>query len=353
MATGTPAPLLSAAELALVNRFQHGMPACARPFAAMGAALGCSEGQVLAQLQVLQQRGVLARVGPVFEHRRAGASSLVAMRVPPQRLLQVAAHVNGYAEVNHNYERENPFNLWFVVTAPQQARLDMVLDRIRARTGLAPLSLPMVHGFHIDLGFPLALTPTGRVAVASQDAAGPQPLPCAPVTGAPLDERAQRQLRRALEEGLPLQPRPYQALAARADVAEVDVIAQVQAWQADGLFRRLGLVVRHHALGISANLMLVMDVADDAVMATGNRLAAEPGVTLCYWRRRHLPQWRYNLYCMIHGHERAAVQQRAEQLLLAHGLAQRPHALLFSARVFKQRGGRYVARTREPEPAHG
>ena len=143
----------------LIDRFQHGLPLCAEPYAAMARELDCSEAAVLDALALLQQADALSRVGPVFEHSRAGASTLVALAVPEERLEQVAAQVNQHPEVNHNYLREHRYNLWFVLTAPHRAQIDQVLAQIAAETGLAPLDLPMQRVYRIDLGFPLGDTP--------------------------------------------------------------------------------------------------------------------------------------------------------------------------------------------------
>ncbi|GGH96093.1 Lrp/AsnC family transcriptional regulator [Pseudomonas fluvialis] len=143
----------------LIDRFQHGLPLCAEPYAAMARELDCSEAAVLDALALLQQADALSRVGPVFEHSRAGASTLVALAVPEERLEQVAAQVNQHPEVNHNYLREHRYNLWFVLTAPHRAQIDQVLAQIAAETGLAPLDLPMQRAYRIDLGFPLGDTP--------------------------------------------------------------------------------------------------------------------------------------------------------------------------------------------------
>ena len=83
-----------------------------------------------------------------------------------------------------------------------------------------------------------------------------------------------------------------------------------------GIISRFGLIIRHRALGISANAMLVWDIGDEAVDAIGERFAAEPFVTLCYRRPRRLPDWPYNLFCMVHGRDRATVRS-------AGGLARR------------------------------
>jgi DNA-binding Lrp family transcriptional regulator len=150
---------LDALSRRLIERFQHGMPLCAEPYRAMADALGCGEAEVLACLERLHAAGGLSRVGPVFEHSRAGASTLVALAVPPARLEQVAERINGYPEVNHNYLREHRYNLWFVLTGPDRAHLDRLLEEIAADTGLTPLDLPMRSAYRIDLGFPLGDQP--------------------------------------------------------------------------------------------------------------------------------------------------------------------------------------------------
>ena len=142
---------LSALEKTLLNDFQRGLPVSATPFAEVAAQAGVSEDEVIATLQSLQQRGLVSRVGPVFAPRRAGASTLAAMAVPLAELERVAAVVSGFPEVNHNYQREHAFNLWFVVTAPGQALVEQVLADIEAATGLPVLDLPLEHSFYINV----------------------------------------------------------------------------------------------------------------------------------------------------------------------------------------------------------
>ena len=143
----------------LIERYQHGMPLCAEPYRAMAEALGCDEQALLDCLRRLQERDALSRIGPVFEHSRAGASTLVALAVPEARLEQVAARISQYPEVNHNYRREHRYNLWFVLTGPDRASLDRLLAEIETDTGLAPLDLPMEQSYRIDLGFSLENLP--------------------------------------------------------------------------------------------------------------------------------------------------------------------------------------------------
>ena len=167
-----------------------------------------------------------------------------------------------------------------------------------------------------------------------------------------LNDLQAMQLRRLLEAGLPLAARPYQVLAERLGASEAAVLEQVRQWSESGLFRRVGLVIKHRAMGFRANAMLVMDIPDEQVDEVGRKLGEAAGVNLCYQRPRRLPDWPYNLFCMVHGRERQQVCELIDALLAEHGLSDAPHQLLFSTRAFKQCGGRY-APPAALEHAHG
>lgn len=147
---------LTVAERRLLNDYQQRFPLSPTPFEEIAADLGTSPEPVLAQLQALLDAGAVSRVGPVIAPHSIGASCLAALSVPDQSLDAVAELVSGYREVNHNYEREHRFNLWFVVTADDAERLEAVLDDIEKRVGTPILRLPMLEAYHIDLGFELS-----------------------------------------------------------------------------------------------------------------------------------------------------------------------------------------------------
>lgn len=161
-----------------------------------------------------------------------------------------------------------------------------------------------------------------------------------------MNER-ERQVLGVLQDGLPLVRRPYQALGQCIGVSEAEVIACLQQLLIDGVIKRLGVVVRHRQLGYTANAMTVWDIPDAQVDAIGQRLSVYPFVTLCYRRPRRLPEWRYNLFCMIHGRDRAEVRGQVQQLVTELALHTVAHEILFSRRCFKQCGARYVGKRDE------
>lgn len=317
---------LDPTDLCLLDEFQRALPLVPRPFAAIGAQLGLDEGQVIARLAAMQAAGRVARVGATVRPNTAGASTLAALAVPDGRMDRVAAIVGAEPGVNHSYEREGDHNLWFVATAPDGPGLDALLARIGARSGLPVLDLRLVRAFNIDLGFRLSDAPSAMAPDRPAD------------TG--ILRAGDRILLQALSEGLPLVPEPYGALAARLGCPEPALRERIGALLAAGIITRLGVIVRHRALGWTSNAMVVWDVPAARVAATGRALAQVPGVTLCYERRPVPGVWPYRLFCMIHARSRdsaLAVLDRAAALPDLAGVA---HRVLFSTRCFKQSGAR-------------
>lgn len=325
-------------ELHLLNDFQHDFPLVPAPFSAIAGRMGASEARVLAMLAQLQARGMVSRVGAVFRPHSIGSSALAAMALPADKLDEVAGLVSAYAEVNHNYEREHHFNLWFVVVADDEANLRAVLGEIESRSGYPVLHLPMLENYHIDLGFDLLQSRQGGRRDEHRSAATPR----AAARGM-LTQTAETALIRAIQQGFPLVPRPFAVIGEEIGLTEGEVIAGLADLVGQGVIKRMGVVVRHHELGYRANAMVVWDIPDAQVAALGRCIGQFDFVTLCYRRPRRLPGWRYNLFSMIHGCDRDAVLALVEDMRQRCDLLAFPHEVLFSCRRFKQRGAHYVA----------
>jgi len=142
-------------EQCLLNNFQKEFPLSSQPFNDIAERLNVDVELVMQTFEKLQSCGAISRVGPVIKPNSIGNSILAALKVPDDQLIETAKMVNAYPEVNHNYEREHPFNLWFVITAKDKKQLDLVLDDIEKKSGGTLLRLPLLDAYHIDLGFDL------------------------------------------------------------------------------------------------------------------------------------------------------------------------------------------------------
>jgi DNA-binding Lrp family transcriptional regulator len=323
----------NAIEQCLLNEYQHNFPLVKQPFLAIGEQLGITEDEVIERLEYLSAQGVVSRVGPVFSPGCIGTSTLAALAVPIESLEEIACWINALPEVNHNYEREHTYNLWFVVAAPDQAWLDAVLQKISQHSALPMLVLPLLEPFHIDLGFDL------------HGGCGALRKPSASFSQIRLDN-VQSTIVAELQSGIKLERQPFALLSATVNLTEDAVIRQISDWQNDGVIKRFGVVVRHHELGYRENAMVVWDVPDKQVSAFGKLAAQQENVTLCYRRPRQLPDWPFNLFCMIHGTDRQVVMAQIETLAKNTGLEAFQTQVLFSCRRFKQGGARYVANGR-------
>lgn len=320
----------------LLNDFQRNFPLHSTPFAQIARRLDTSSEVVLQELKALKEKGAVSRVGPVFRPNTVGASTLAAMSVPADRLEAVATVINQFPQVNHNYEREHVYNLWFVVTAENDCLLEQALNEIRRETGYPVLSLPLLRDYHIDLGFRMNLGQQDEI-VSSIDTES---------EGSPARQRESlfgsvEDLIEVIQGGLPLVAHPYQEVANRLGCSEQTVISRLQEMIDAGIIKRLGVVVRHHELGYRSNAMVVWDVADADVDRLGNQLGQQDCVTLCYQRPRRLPDWRYNLFCMVHGRDRDDVLACIDRMATGLVLEDVPHTVLFSGRRFRQRGALY------------
>lgn len=147
-----------------------------------------------------------------------------------------------------------------------------------------------------------------------------------------------RLLIKATQEGLPLTPRPYDAVGEKLGLSGEEVRQRLAAMMERGVIRRIGVVPNHYKLGLVHNGMTVWDVDDARISALGPQVGALDFVSHCYQRPRHLPDWPYNLFAMVHGGTEAEVQDKIAQIASLLGDAVRGQDVLYSRRILKKTG---------------
>ncbi len=323
--------VLDPVDQRLVEDWQRDFPLQSRPYSVIGEAVGLTEDTVIRRYAALRKAGIISRIGAVVAPNTLGASTLAAMAVPAERLEAVAALVSAEPGVSHNYRRENPMNLWFVVTGPDTQFVEAAISAIEKRSGLPVNDLRLIEPYHLDLGFAL------------QDTIGSGPRQILRKPDMAAIRPADRDLVAAIEIGLPLASRPFMTIAALAGISEDVVIERFKALVQAAIISRFGVVVKHRALGYSTNAMAVWDVPDAETHRLGTAFGGEPGVTLCDARRR-TDAWAFNLYCMVHARRREDALAVIDRLnaVASRTVNERPrdHAVLFSTRCFKQTGAK-------------
>lgn len=149
-------PEFTEVERAVINRLQTGLPLMHSPYAAVANELGMAEEVVMNTLQDLVERRIFTRFGPMFHAGEMGGGlTLAAMRIPQQDFDSIAAKVNAFEEVAHNYRREHELNMWFVLATEAPDDIARVIAAIESATGYPVYNMPKEEEFHVHLHFPV------------------------------------------------------------------------------------------------------------------------------------------------------------------------------------------------------
>lgn len=149
-----------------------------------------------------------------------------------------------------------------------------------------------------------------------------------------------RKIIQATQAGLPLTPEPYQTLAEQLGLSAKEVMQRLSAMQDSGIIRRIGAVPNHYKLGYRFNGMTVWNVPDEQIDALGQQVGQLAFVSHCYHRPRHLPEWPYNLFAMVHGKTQQAVDLQIQQIAEILGDHNQGSDVLYSTAILKKTGFR-------------
>jgi DNA-binding Lrp family transcriptional regulator len=313
----------------LLNILQMDFPLVATPYAAMGERVGLPEAEVIARVGALKRANVLRQVSAIFDTRKIGyRSSLVAMRVAPERLAEAARVINEHPGVSHNYERNHDFNLWFTVAVPPPSTVEEHVEALHEKAGAeATRILQTLKLFKIGV----KLDMTGTADLTARDPSSVRRESDWNVGRAltPLEIA----LVRELQQDLLLEPRPFLPAAERLGLTEDEVLAHARRMQDDGLMRRFAAVLYHRKAGFKANAMGVWRVPDERIEEIGFQMGSFAAVSHCYQRPIY-PDWPYNVFTMVHGRTADECERILAAIAADTGVAD--YISLYSAREFKK-----------------
>ncbi len=309
----------------LLARLQNGFPLTAEPFRELGRSLEIPEEEVIDRIERFRNEGIIRQISPVFDARSLGyRTTLTAVKVNEDRLEKAAQIIGQNPFISHAYEREHPFNLWFTLALPGAADIDAEMRNIAAAIPAGTIfHLPATKLYKIGAYFG-AGDPEAKGGVKRAPGRLPQAVELSPEARAVIN---------GVQRDLPLTPRPFAGMSEDAGMDEGRFLEQCRFLLERGIMRRYGAAVNHRRVGYTANAMACWAVPEDKADALGKRLASLGEVSHCY-ERKTSPEWPYNLFAMIHGHERESCQEIARRVSAGHGL--NDYVLLFSTRELKK-----------------
>ena len=311
----------------LLNEIQWSFPLSSRPYHDLAGRLGADAGEVMERIRLLKEAGIIRQLSAIFDTRRLGyKSSLVAMSVAPDKLVQVAARISEHPGVSHNYERNHDFNLWFTIAVPPHSSIQDEVNRFSGLEGVrATRMLPTLRMFKI--GVKLDMNESKKREVKpSEDKKRIRDEPFA-------NTERDRRFVRELQKDLPVAERPFAQMARSLGVTEEELFRQAREYEETGVMRRYAAILRHRDAGFLANGMIVWKVPDDRIPSIGETLGAFPQVSHCYQRPAY-PDWPYTVFSMIHCRTREEAAETAKTIQSQIGINE--YRILFSEREFKK-----------------
>lgn len=321
---------MDAIDQLLLNEMQDRFPLIREPFAALAERAQTTEADVIERLRAMRASGVLRQVSPIFDTKALGYStSLVAMRVPEDRLDAAAEVVNAHPGVSHNYKRTHEFNMWFTIAVPPGSDLQAHVDALHEAAGaVSTRMLPTLRLFKIGV----TLDMTGARPIDDRSAPQYTHEHREVASQHTLSER-DIEIVRAVQGDLTLEPDPFAAPAAALGMTVDALIAALEDLQRRGYLRRFAAILRHRKAGFGANGMAVWNVPADDIAAMGQTMAGYTTISHCYQRPVY-EDWKYNLFTMIHARKKGECEDFVAQLAKQHGLDD--FAVLYSTTEFKK-----------------
>lgn len=320
----------------LLGTLQGDFPLVSTPFAFVGQTLDMSEKEVIKRTERLKREGVVRAIASHFDSRALGyRSCLVAARVHPDRIDEAAGVISAHPAVTQNYRRNNDLNLWFTLHCSPQSKLGLerTIEILCSEAGcetVRPLPTLRLYKNSGD----------GESGGEHETHADYTPL-------TPLEVECVRLLQR----DLPLQPRPFDALARSSGVTAEELLAVARTLLKRGQIRRFSAIVAPRKQGFAASAMGVWVVPQDHADDYAAKLVQHRAVSHCYLRPTY-DDWPYNLYTTVHARSVDECESVINDLAIDSGIAQKQ--TLFPTKEYKKARPHFFAREAEEwEAAHG
>ena len=319
----------------LLNIIQSVFPLSREPFSLLELSLDIPAVEVIDRVARLKTAGIIRLIGPVLNPQEMGyRTTLVAAEVTSEKLDMAGQVISGHPLVSHCYQRDHELNLWLTlavaVTASLEDEVRKLGIQIKSRT---ILNLPAIKTFKIGAFFggegkkSNLPSPTGRGKIDQ-------------ATGVDHLSTVERAVINTLQQDLPLNERPFDSISGELKMDADEFLGYCQALLRRGIMRRFSASVNHNKLGYRANAMVCWQMPLDGMNNIGKKISTFSEVSHCYQRQAN-SLWPYNLFAMVHAHNKGNCRAVIDRICLEAGLDKNTGVVLFSSRELKKTRVRY------------
>jgi len=315
----------------LLSIIQADFPLSREPFSFLGSHLGIAGDEVIHKIDRLKAEGIIRLIGPVFNPKRLGyKTTLVAIKVPAERLDKAGQIISKNPMVSHCYQRDHNFNLWFTIaisaSRDMEAEVSKIGNGIKSET---TLNLPAIKTFKIEAHFDIG---KGSSDLPSPAKRGNLDFHNVNDNNLTATERA---VINVWQQDLPVIEKPFDLISAELQMDTDTFLSRCQSLLQRGIMRRFSASINHNRLGFTANAMTCWKAPPDVLDTAGKHIATFPQVSHCYERRTNR-LWPYNLFAMTHADNKENCRAVTDKICAEAGLNKNEMLLLFSTKEIKK-----------------
>ncbi len=309
----------------LLYQMQHAFPLSQHPFRELARTLGSSESEVIETVRRLKAEGIIRQTSAIFDTKRLGyTSSLVAFKVPEEKIEDAADIINAHPGVSHNYLRNHDYNIWFTMAVAPDSKLGLekTIDILKEASGAEDaIILPTLKMFKIKV----QMDTTGKRAKKEKvHKAAHKEIDLTP---------EHIEVIKALQKDIDIVEEPFAGMTDALGMSHERLFEIADELKEAGIMRRFATILNHRKAGFGANAMSVWSVPEEKGEEIGRQLAEFSAVSHCYLRPRY-PNWPYNLFAMVHAKTQEECDTLIEEMAQEAGL--REYGKLYSTREFKK-----------------
>lgn len=294
----------------LLNALEKGLPITSTPFAIIGQMTDMSEKEVIKRIFRYIESGVVRGLQVSLDARAVGCEvALVVARFEPPSIERGARSISSHPGVSQNYRRNHRFNLWFTLCLPPTSSLGMerTVDALR----------------QLSEAEEMLLLPGRRQFVRGEENSGPE--------NEYVPNPEEISFIRALDEEIPLQPRPFDVLARRHGLERDAFLAFVQRMNDEGRLTSTGPVIVRRPGRFSTAAMGIWAV-EDRVEETARILSDHPSIASATIRDPR-EGWPWNVFTIVQG---SSVDECESAMLeLSNRTGTRQYETLFPVEDFR------------------
>ncbi len=309
----------------ILLRIQKNFPLEEKPFLAIAKELHTTEDKVLEVLKEAKEEKIIRQTSAIFDTRKLGyKSSLVAFEIANEDIDSAVEILNSHPGISHNYERNHAFNIWFTIAvAPNsilglEKSIEILAKKTKAKDFII---LPTLKLFKISVKLDTTSKEEKQEEVVKKS-----------FTDLTLTQYHYKFIK-LLQKDIEFTSEPFKFIIDELGVSYDELFKVIEEFNSSGVMRRFASILNHRKAGFSANAMVVWEIDENNAASFGEKAASFSAVSHCYLRPQY-PNWKYNLFTMIHGKSVEEVQETIDGI--AKAIEFKDKMALYSSREFKK-----------------